>query len=69
MSEKLKPCPFCGGRGKLRRWHGFMFFVFLHGRTYYSVRCNSCDCETVSSTDRQFVIDRWNRRTEVTDDA
>lgn len=64
MSE-LKPCPFCGGKGELCCWHGFMFFIFLLGRTHYSVRCNHCACETVRSIDKQFVIDRWNRRVEV----
>lgn len=38
MSEKLKPCPFCGGEAEYER--------FNNPKTWFTVRCSRCGCQT-----------------------
>lgn len=60
MSElELKPCPFCGGRGKLYKvWSG------------YSVKCcgdERCHLQAVpfpAYTTKERAIEAWNRRAQ-----
>lgn len=77
LTEKLKPCPFCGGEA-----------TFLHGSAYYThtvaVRCAKCHAHTVAITfgdngtlnpkyysrdgeksARDKVLELWNSRNEV----
>lgn len=50
MTDKLKPCPFCGGEADTE-WH--------HG--YYGVRCESCYAE-VTADGMNDTIEAWNTR-------
>lgn len=65
MTEKLKPCPFCGGTAKV--------FAFNNGGI--CVKCMTCHCQTFAVSDGNIanaksysayerVIDAWNRRPE-----
>lgn len=66
MSEKLKPCPFCGGKADIKR----ELDVDLGG-TFYSVQCRSC---RASSGDKyasedcpqlyEEVREKWDTRKE-----
>ena len=53
MAEKLKPCPFCGGKA-----------VFIQEFGY--VVCLKCGCRTATYLSAVFnnqqVITKWNRR-------
>lgn len=56
---ELKPCPFCGGEGKV-------FFndeACYHGGkgTYYIV-CAECASRGKNGNDEQQAIEAWNRR-------
>lgn len=66
MTEiKLKPCPFCGGKGELRR-ESLIFSWVQHS----FVRCEKCFArgeEITTSTEYsadEKAIEAWNRRTE-----
>ena len=50
MTDKLKPCPFCGGEADTE-WH--------HG--YWGVRCKSCYAE-VTADGMNDAIEAWNNR-------
>lgn len=58
---KLKPCPFCGGRAKLK--HGYPYRQ-IKGMRQAVVQCKSCGCRTI--TYRQLPYQSW---TEVDDEA
>lgn len=71
MSEKLKPCPFCGGKQIiLDCWEG------IHGMNYF-VRCRKCRITLYSSdgfmlqsfATAEAAEKAWNSRAEVGDDA
>lgn len=53
MTEKLKPCPFCGGEAELR----------TIGKLAY-VECSICHCQTdgVYYKQKKEEIKRWNNR-------
>ena len=56
---KLKPCPFCGGEGKVMR--------FPKCNRKYAVICSNVLCfASVGnySTTKELAIDTWNRRVE-----
>ena len=52
MSEKLKPCPFCGGAAT----------VVWKGSTIYSVGCFRCSAEITDVNDRDKALTAWNSR-------
>ena len=58
MTEKLKPCPFCGGEAELTK----------HLNDLYSVQCNTTECYmevglcTGGFTSSLYAIKAWNRR-------
>lgn len=54
MSEKLKPCPFCGSRA--------MIFKTFNGACY--VQCCVCGIGTLHCDDKEQLIKTWNRRTK-----
>jgi len=52
--EKLKPCPFCGGEGKIKGT--------IVGELRYFISCKICDLET-ALFDTKIVLTRyWNKR-------
>ena len=55
MSEKLKPCPFCGSDDVTVRW-------FFHNDTYH-VLCNQtlCHSKDPDGLNKQEAIEAWNR--------
>lgn len=60
MTEKLKPCPFCGGEP-------FMVDAEIDGRAHYIVKCTACHSTSgVMQMDRSKAAKAWNRRAERT---
>lgn len=57
MNDKLKPCPFCGGKAKLFEDKDYQI---------YSVTCTECDAGTNAYGIEQDAIDAWNGRIEPT---
>lgn len=53
MSDKLKPCPFCGGEAKLFEDKDYQI---------YSVTCTECDAGTNAYGIEQDAIEAWNGR-------
>ena len=56
-NEKLKPCPFCGGRAKFMETR-----VFGRGKTRAS--CATCSTSTTWLSGEDEAAKVWNRRTE-----
>jgi len=62
IDNELKPCPFCGGKGKLND---------EKGRIYSFVKCTNCGAETgLISVSAEYCSDEkaiktWNTRFEV----
>jgi Lar family restriction alleviation protein len=54
MSDKLKPCPFCGGKAEFRSGSSTMPYI----------RCRECGGRTKSSRNKANLIAVWNRRAE-----
>ena len=50
MTEKLKPCPFCGGEAE------------VEGERIFWVSCQKCWVETSSFNTLEEAIEAWNRR-------
>lgn len=57
---ELLPCPFCGGRAKLKR--DYIGEFCEPTVLYYSVVCRSCYCEGCSKADKKEAITKWNTR-------
>ena len=60
MSEKLKPCPFCGKTPELKAFYSAK-------SAYYFVECRNFDCSMYCYTKKSFgnyvdAIEAWNRR-------
>jgi len=61
LSDRLKPCPFCGGDAEL------LEYEFLD-KPQYIIRCESCECEAepeVICRDKARAIEIWNNRVNV----
>lgn len=58
MSDKLKPCPFCGGEAEMREGSS----------TKPYIRCKRCGCRTGSSRYRGNLAKAWNDRADATDE-
>ena len=55
MTEELKPCPFCGGRGVL-------LFKRVNEEMRYKVFCRKCGVGTMYENQETSVIAKWNSR-------
>jgi Lar family restriction alleviation protein len=55
--EQLKPCPFCGGKARLKTW-------VIDLETYYIVCCRKCEVMpcTASHTNIKYAVKAWNKR-------
>lgn len=64
MTEKLKPCPFCGGKAYIKEESDAFSGI------YNVARCEKCGVEVIVYVDmtktikwnKQRVIERWNKR-------
>lgn len=56
MNEKLKPCPFCGGKAKLVETY------VEKGIWVYSVDCSNCKTRQQVSKTEEEAINAWNTR-------
>ena len=64
--NKLKPCPFCGGKAEFQQ--------FAHPKNFYKVQCSVCYCGTcgfrnnlMDGKDREnkaIQAEIWNKRDE-----
>lgn len=54
MTDKLKSCPFCGGKAE---WWDTFDEIFP-----YQIVCKSCYCGTDAMATKHGVIERWNTR-------
>lgn len=58
----LRPCPFCGGDGKLKEFATH----YGAGKTYYYVYCANEDCPVGPETGNEYTpeaaIAAWNTR-------
>ena len=52
MTEKLKPCPFCGGEAEVRMFTATLSFV----------QCKSCLAGTSGFLSEHEAVNSWNRR-------
>ena len=59
MSEKLKPCPFCGGEAEL----GGVIKPILNEHRY-QIACNYCGGQTLFFQSVEEAIKAWNTRAE-----
>lgn len=60
MSEKLKPCPFCGGEAKIQEYNGgFAAVGCSNGRCYMHPHA-------FGFASAEDAIQKWNRRVERT---
>ena len=61
MNDKLKPCPFCGGKAEMNK---IEYEYYGEDVAKYYVECFSC----CSSSDRyltdRLAVDAWNRRVD-----
>lgn len=57
MSEKLKPCPFCGGEASINRPSGRMLFCVV---------CDDCDANSGYYFTEEDAARAWNSRAERT---
>ena len=53
MSEKLKPCPFCGGNN-----------LSIDGITVYWVECKDCNASIGGHETEEEAIEAWNWRAD-----
>ena len=54
MTQKLKPCPFCGEKEDIE--------VFWYSPSSVSVSCSHCNCYGPYKEIPEFAIKAWNRR-------
>ena len=58
MKDKLKPCPFCGGKAKVIEEYDCMI-----GKNAYFIEC--CNCRATfynGNANKNKEIEKWNRR-------
>ena len=57
--EKLKPCPFCGGKAEM------LISEYKDSRKEYLAACTECDgmVERWRETEKE-AAEQWNRRTQ-----
>ena len=72
---KLKPCPFCGGRGSDLKIEYEGSIPYLNGcedqalKFIYFVYCKSCESRGPAGNNANVVIETWNKRCLALDTA
>ena len=56
----LKPCPFCGGKARIRKYVDIAFLV--HKSNCYMAQCDNCGCGTSYESSEAHAEATWNRR-------
>ena len=59
MTEELKPCPFCGGEGKVGK---SIHCPSVVGDIQCFIHCQKCDLETGLFNDKEAPVVYWNER-------
>lgn len=54
MSDKLKPCPFCGGKAEL--------LIVPNGKAEWIIKCKNKCCNQFPHESKGDAINAWNRR-------
>ena len=78
MSEKLKPCPFCGGKAKIHECKHEL--PFSEERNIFFACCSVCGCQQIHFSEvnlyyrsdfkerkkqlKRQAINAWNRRSD-----
>ena len=65
--ETLKDCPFCGGRGEVKRRFVRKYEDDDMGynlETRFVIRCVTCNATTRLSFTKEDASEMWNRRTK-----
>ena len=60
MSDKLKPCPFCGWGVEITDEKNYI------GEHIYRIDCDMCETHTYAYHDKKNLINRWNHRPDYT---
>lgn len=63
MTEKLKPCPFCGGEAKYAKAGWFKGFP-EEIADYVMIVCSSCGATTETYKSINELTSLWNKRSE-----
>lgn len=68
-NEKLKPCPFCGGKGKIKReMENDYWFDVPVTISFLFVKCTKCDAisKKFKISEKYIAVEKateaWNRR-------
>ena len=59
MSEKLKPCPFCGTEVS-----SFDILDYMRCPIAYQIDCGGCRATSGAYSTIEKAVDAWNRRTK-----
>lgn len=59
MTEKIKPCPFCGGEGRIK-FHDDPQYGTGSGARW--VRCIECGAQSREEDSEKDALEAWNRR-------
>lgn len=70
MRDELKPCPFCGGKAKVKVCDGSGTFytdigtdvMFGRKMTHCLIKCEKCGVKTKAYLTRRGVFNAWDRR-------
>ena len=70
MTDKLKPCPFCGGEAEVYDYESkhdiydpdTLGYVDTEYYTKYGVGCVLCGCIVADRNSETEAIEAWNRR-------